>query len=60
MILKFILISPKNRTAYNFRGDLIKEIINNGYEVLVTGPDKTNVDRISDLGARFIEIPMNI
>lgn len=56
---KFVLISPKNRTVYNFRGDLIKEIINNGYEVVVTGPDQTDVDKIEALGARFVEIQMN-
>jgi len=57
--MKFILISPKNRTVYNFRGDLIKEIIANGYEVVVTGPDRTDVDKIEALGARFKEIPMD-
>lgn len=57
--MKFLLISPKNRTVYNFRGDLVRTLVNNGYEVLVTGPDQTDVDRITELGARFIEIPMN-
>lgn len=57
--MKFILISPKNRTAYNFRGDLIKDIIAKGYEVIVTGPNKDGVDKIEELGARFIEVPMN-
>lgn len=57
--MKFVLVSPKNRTAYNFRGDLIKEIIRNGYEVIVTGPDRINVEKIETLGARFKEIPMN-
>lgn len=57
--MKFLLISPKNRTVYNFRGDLIKLIIARGYEVIVTGPDQTDVDKIEALGARFIEIPMN-
>ena len=57
--MKFILISPKNRTSYNFRGDLIKKIIASGYEVVVTGPNKDNVDKIEELGARFVEIPMN-
>ena len=56
--MKFVLISPKNRTDYNFRGDLIKEIIGKGYEVVVTGPDRIDVDKIEALGARFIEIPM--
>ena len=57
--MKFLLISPKNRTVYNFRGDLVKAIIAKGYEVLVTGPDRTDVDKIEALGARFFEIPMN-
>ena len=57
--MKFLLISPKNRTVYNFRGDLIKKIISLGYEVAVTGPDLTDVEKITELGARFIEIPMN-
>ncbi len=55
----FVLISPKNRTVYNFRGDLIKEIMALGYEVVVTGPDRADVEKIEDLGARFHEIPMN-
>lgn len=57
--MKFVLISPKNRTAYNFRGDLIKKIISCGYEVIVTGPNQDNVEKIEELGARFVEIPMN-
>ena len=57
--MKFVLISPKNRTVYNFRGDLIKEIIKKGYQVTVTGPDNTDVDKITALGAEFVEIPMN-
>lgn len=56
---KFILISPKNRTAYNFRGDLIRDIVAAGYDVIVTGPNRDNVDRIEALGARFVEISMN-
>lgn len=57
--MKFILVSPKNRTVYNFRGDLIKKIIEKGYEVVVTGPNQIDVDKITALGARFVEIPMN-
>lgn len=57
--MKFVLISPKNRTVYNFRGDLIKKIISCGYEVTVTGPNSENVEKIEALGAKFVEIPMN-
>ncbi len=53
----FVLISPKNRTAYNFRGDLLREIIKLGYTVYVTGPNRIDVDKIESLGATFVEIP---
>lgn len=57
--MKFLLMSPKNRTVYNFRGDLVKEIIAAGYEVIVTGPNMDDVDKIEELGARFECIPLN-
>lgn len=57
--MKFILVSPKNRTVYNFRGDLIKQIVASGYEVVVTGPNQIDVDKIQALGARFIEVPID-
>ena len=56
--MKIIFVSPKNRTVYNFRGDLIKEIVALGHEVIVTGPNNIDVDKIEALGARFVEIPM--
>jgi glycosyltransferase involved in cell wall biosynthesis len=57
--MKFLLISPKNRTVYNFRGDLVKSIIQKGYEVIVTGPDMTDVGKIEELGVKFVPIEMN-
>ena len=56
---KFVLILPKNRTAYNFRGDLLKKIKSKGYDVTVTGPNTDNVDKILALGVAFKEIRMN-
>lgn len=56
---RFVLVSPKNRSAYNFRGDLIKDIQAKGYDVVVTGPNKEGVEKIEALGARFIEVPVN-
>ena len=57
--MKFVLVSPKNRTVYNFRGDLIRKIIAAGYEVVVTGPNRIDVDKIEALGARFLEVPID-
>lgn len=57
--MKFILISPKNRTIYNFRGDLIKELKSKGYEVIVTGPNNDGIDKIEELGVRFEKIQLD-
>ncbi len=57
--MKFVLISPKNRTTYNFRGDLVKEIIALGYDVIVTGPNEDGLDKIKELGVRFELLPLN-
>ncbi len=59
MAKKFLLISPKNRPTYNFRGDLLKAIAEKGYEVVATGPDKENVDKIEVLGVRHIVVPLS-
>lgn len=56
--MKFLLISPKNRTVYNFRGELVQTIIKKDYQVTVTGPDNADVHKIEALGANFVEIPM--
>ena len=56
---RFLLISPKNRTTYNFRGDLIRDIQELGYKVTVTGPNQDHIDAIKALGVDFVEIPMN-
>lgn len=55
--MKIMIISPKNKTVFNFRGDLVKEFIKHGYEVIVTGPNKDYIDDIYALGASFIEVP---
>ena len=56
--MRFLLISPKNRTVYNFRGELIRAILGRGHLVTVTGPDNTDIDKIQTLGVNFAEIPM--
>ena len=55
---KMIVISPKNRSIYNFRGDLIKKIINKGYQVIATGPNQENLDEVLKLGVSFREVKL--
>ena len=57
--MKILVVSPKNKTVFNFRGDLIKDMIAKGNEVYVTGPNKDFVEDIMDLGVKeFIEVPL--
>lgn len=56
--MKVLVISPKNKTVYNFRGDLIKAMIAKGHEVYVIGPNQDFMDEIMNLGIKkFIEVP---
>ncbi len=57
--MKILIISPKNRTVYNFRGDLIKTIVAMGHTVVVTGPDTVDVEKITALGAEFVEVSVS-
>lgn len=56
--MKILVISAKNKTVFNFRGDLIKDMIAHGNEVYVTGPNKDFIDDVMALGVKkFIEVP---
>lgn len=56
--MRILVVSPKNKTVFNFRGDLIKDMNANGNEVYVTGPNKDFVEDIEALGVKeFIEVP---
>ena len=57
--MKYVVVSPKNRTVYNFRGDLIRKMVSCGHDVIVTGPDRTDVEKIKALGVRFVEFTNN-
>lgn len=57
--MRIIVVAPKNKTVFNFRGDLIKDMIAKGNEVLVIGPNKDYLDDVMKLGiTEFIEIPL--
>lgn len=54
-----VIVSPKNRTVYNFRGELIHRLKEDGFRVIVTGPNQDDIEGIKKLGIEFVEIPMN-
>lgn len=56
--MKILVVSAKNKTVFNFRGDLIRDMIAHGNEVYVTGPNKDFIDDVMALGVKkFIEVP---
>ena len=56
--MKILIVSAKNKTVFNFRGDLVKDMIAHGNEIYVTGPNKDFIDDVMALGVKkFIEIP---
>ncbi|WP_249594893.1 glycosyltransferase family 4 protein [Peribacillus frigoritolerans] len=57
--MKVMVIAPKNKTLFNFRGDLIKEIISKGHDVVAIGPNKDYIEDVLALGVKFIEIQLN-
>lgn len=57
--MRILVVSPKNKTVFNFRGDLIKDMIAKENEVYVTGPNREFVGDIMSLGVKeFIEVPL--
>jgi len=58
--MKILVISPKNKTVFNFRGDLIKDMISKGNDVYVTGPNYLFLDDIMALGVKeFFQTPLS-
>ena len=57
--MKIVVVSPKNKTLFNFRGDLIKEMIKEGHEVLAIGPNQDYIEDVLNLGVKFQEIPFS-
>lgn len=57
--MKIMVVSPKNKTVFNFRGDLIRHMIACGNSVVVIGPNQEYVEDIMTLGvSKFIEVPL--
>ena len=58
--MKIIIVSPKNKTVFNFRGELIRDMIAKGHEVVVLGPNRDFVEDVLDLGvSEFVEVKFN-
>ncbi|UMZ74714.1 glycosyltransferase family 4 protein [Natranaerofaba carboxydovora] len=56
---RIMIISGKSSSLINFRGDLIREWIELGHEVIAAGPEEGVEEELLSLGATFIKIPLN-
>ena len=52
-------ISPKDNNFYNFRSELILELRNIGYEVILVCPYGKKMDFFIEKGCRFFDIPVD-
>lgn len=57
-IKKILIIAGYTPSLVNFRGDLIREMVNRGNEVITVGPEKEYEEEIEKLGARFLQLPL--
>lgn len=56
--MRILVVSPRNKSLYNFRGDLIKNMIACGHEVMAVGPDDEDLDEVMALGiSEFVKVP---
>lgn len=53
--MKFLIIGSRTKMHINFRGDLIKEISNKGYDVVSICPQEGYEEELEKLGSRFIK-----
>ncbi len=56
--MNICVVSPRNKSVFNFRGDLIRKMIALENRVVVVGPNKEYLEDLYELGIdKFIEVP---
>ena len=55
---KIAIVAGLNRSLINFRGDLIKEWVSRGHEVLAIAPGEEVAEQVNALGARYTTITL--
>jgi glycosyltransferase involved in cell wall biosynthesis len=56
---KILIVVNSAWNLLNFRSGLIRALVANGYEVLAVAPDDAYSARLSELGCRFVSLPMD-
>ena len=56
--MKILIVAPKTRTVVNFRGDLIRDMVAQGHQVVAVSAEPGYEEEIAALGAHWIHLPM--
>jgi len=56
--MKILIIAGYTPSLINFRGDLIRDMVLAGHEVIAAGPEAGYENQIKELGADFARIPL--
>lgn len=56
---KILVLANSSGGLYDFRGEVLKKLIDNSYEVVVSLPDYTKVPEIEKLGCRVVNTYIN-
>ena len=57
--MKVIIALNSSWNLLNFRSGLIRALVAEGYEVVAVAPDDAYSARLSELGCRFVPLPMD-
>lgn len=56
---KIMLMSPKDYNFYNFRSEMILELVSRGYEVILNCPYGMKIDYFTQRGCRFVNMEID-
>ncbi len=56
---KILILANSSSGLYDFRGEVLKKLLDNSYEVVVSLPDNTKVADIENLGCRVVNTYIN-
>ena len=56
---KVLFLSNSSGGLYNFRKELVEELINRGFDVHISSPRGSKIDLFQEMGAKYIETPVD-
>lgn len=57
--MRVMIVAGYTPSLINFRGDLIREMVSRGHDVITVAPEEGYEQEIAAVGARFVQAPIN-